>query len=157
MPRREPSFGASTPRRWGPSSRRPQSGLPADAACTSWSYWRTIHSLLQTAWSDSTASSALPQSRSGGSMGFFEPRRDVDGLARAHGQALVQEVQVEVGVLRAAILDDEALAVREVTEHGRFAGFFAADCSRRSSFCSGTATTMRSCASLIQISHGAMP
>ena len=47
-PRAEPRTGTMTAASPGPSSLAPTKGLTAVRPCTSWSYWRTIHSLLQT-------------------------------------------------------------------------------------------------------------
>ena len=48
IPRRLVSTGRSTAASLGPSLTTPTSGLITLPACTSWSYWRMIHSLLQT-------------------------------------------------------------------------------------------------------------
>src|SRR5947209_13819893 len=48
----EPSTGVITAASPGPSSCTPTSGLRTVPPCTSWSYCRTIHSLLQTLYED---------------------------------------------------------------------------------------------------------
>ena len=45
---RLPSTGRSTAASPGPSSVTPTSGLTTLPPCTSWSYWRMIHSLRAT-------------------------------------------------------------------------------------------------------------
>ena len=47
-PRRESSTGRTTAASLGPSLWTPTSGLMTLPPCTSWSYWRMIHSLLAT-------------------------------------------------------------------------------------------------------------
>src|SRR5258708_39818950 len=47
-PFQEPSTGVITAASLGPSLVAPTSGLTTEPPCTSWSYWRMTHSLLQT-------------------------------------------------------------------------------------------------------------
>ena len=66
-PRYEPRTGKMTAASPGPSSHQPTSGLMTVRPCTSWSYWRTIHSLLQTSQCPSSASRSAVRSPRWGS------------------------------------------------------------------------------------------
>src|SRR3990172_6367679 len=91
-PRWLPSTGRNTAASLGPSSAAPRSGLTTEAPCTSWSYWRTIASLLHTLSRPSSRPSSSVRSPRGGAEGRGRPRAGRE----AHGrQAVVEEVHLQ--------------------------------------------------------------
>src|SRR5947209_12899531 len=94
-PAHEPSTGVITAASPGPSSWTPTSGLITVPPCTSWSYWRTTHSLLHTlgeARTFSRASVRFPSPPPGplphqGGRGREAPPASEVGAAPRHPEA----------------------------------------------------------------------
>ena len=96
-PRVDPRTGRTTAASPGPSSRSPTSGLITVRACTSWSYWRMIHSLLQTSQCCKSASRSARKVRAGGPAQGTIRRGRPACLANDRRAAFVQEPHRQVG------------------------------------------------------------
>ena len=162
--RREPATGCTTAASDGPPVPTPTSGFTTLAPCTSWSYWRMIHSLLaRFGW----ARSAHVVSRSRGPTPMPLPAA---GTCAALHAASHTASRVGIGTpscrkwvsseptsvpchIRRMVPSAEPNSPRSQSSTP-----CATQMARsRSTLAGGTESTMRSCASEIQISVGLRP
>ncbi len=171
-PRDEPAFGAITDASPGPPAPGPTSGFTTLVPCTSWSYWRMIHALLAMFGCDSSARSASAIDSAAPTRGISPPSAVAPArpeCSRAHSGSHAAS-RVGIGMppcrnpqsSRPTSVPCQRRMISRVgvpkVPSSQHSTPWSAQIARTRAICAGgTASTMRSCASLIHTSVGDRP